>query len=38
MPILEAKAFWVFSEARDDGVAVISAGPYACHLHLAADR
>ena len=23
---------------RDDGVAVASAGPYARHLHLAADR
>jgi len=27
-----------FSEARDDGVAAASAGPYAGHLHLAADR
>jgi len=27
-----------FNEARDDGVAVASAGPYANHLHLAADR
>jgi len=27
-----------FNEARDDGVAVASAGPYADHLHLAADR
>ena len=26
------------NEARDDGVAVASAGPYANHLHLAADR
>jgi len=24
--------------ARDDGVAVASAGPYANHLHLAPDR
>ena len=27
-----------FTEARDDGVAVASAGPYANHLHLAPDR
>jgi len=27
-----------FNEATDDGVAVASAGPYANHLHLAADR
>jgi len=27
-----------FNEARNDGVAVASAGPYADHLHLAADR
>jgi len=27
-----------FNEARDDGVAVASAGPYANHLHLAPDR
>ena len=26
------------NEARDDGVAVASAGPYVNHLHLAADR
>jgi len=26
-----------FNEARDDGVAVASAGPYAYHLHLAPD-
>jgi len=26
-----------FNEARDDGVAVVSAGPHANHLHLAAD-
>jgi len=26
-----------FNEASDDGVAVASAGPYANHLHLAAD-
>ena len=27
-----------FNEATDDGVAVASAGQYANHLHLAADR
>jgi len=27
-----------FTEARGDGVAVKSAGPYANHLHLAPDR
>jgi len=27
-----------FNEARDDEVTVASAGPYANHLHLAADR
>jgi len=27
-----------FIGARDDGVAVASAGPYANHLHLAPDR
>jgi len=27
-----------FNEARDDGVAVESAGPYANHLHLTVDR
>ena len=27
-----------FVEARDDGVAVTSAGPYASHLHLTPDR
>jgi len=27
-----------FNEARDDGVAVASAGPYANHLHLAPDQ
>jgi len=27
-----------FNEARDDGVAVASAGPYANHLHLVPDR
>jgi len=27
-----------FNEARDDGVAVASAGPYANHLHLVPDK
>jgi len=27
-----------FNEARDDGMAVAAAGPYANHLHLAPDR
>jgi len=27
-----------FNEARDTGVAVASAGPYANHLHLALDK
>jgi len=27
-----------FNDARDDGVAVASAGPYADHLHLDSDR
>jgi len=27
-----------FNEARDDGVAVASAGPHANHLHLAPER
>jgi len=27
-----------FNEARDDRVAVASAGPYANHLHLTSDR
>jgi len=27
-----------FNKARDDGVAVASAGRYANHLHLASDR
>jgi len=27
-----------FTVARDDAVAVASAGPYANHLHLALDR
>jgi len=28
----------VINEARDDGVAVASAGPYATHLYLDAER
>jgi len=32
------KNFLDFNEATDDGVAVASAGQYANHLHLAADR
>jgi len=27
-----------FNEARDDGMALLSPGPYPNHLHLAADR
>jgi len=27
-----------FNEARDDGMAVASHGPYGSHLHLAIDR
>jgi len=27
-----------FNEARDDGVAVTSAGPYSAHLHLTPGR
>jgi len=27
-----------FNEARDDRVAVASAGPYTSHLHVALDR
>jgi len=27
-----------FNEARGDGVALVSARPYANHLHLTADR
>ena len=42
---LSARTAWVslltildFTEARDDGVAVASAGPYANDLHLTPDR
>jgi len=39
----KVKPFWIsgfldFNEARDDGVAVASAGPYATHLHLTPER
>jgi len=33
----KGKTILDFTEARDDGVAVASAGPYANHLHLAPD-
>jgi len=33
----EGKTILEFNEARDDGMAVASAGPYANHLHLASD-
>jgi len=35
---LKGKLILDFNEARDVGLAVASAGPYANHLHLAADR
>jgi len=34
----KGKTILDFSEARNDGVAVASAGPYANHLHLAPYR
>jgi len=34
----KGKTILDFNEARDDGVAVASAGPYANHLHLAQDK
>jgi len=34
MPVPERQNHSVFNEARDDGVAVASAGPYANHLHF----
>jgi len=37
-PALERQTILDFNEARDDGVAVASAGPYANHLHFAAER
>jgi len=33
----KSRAILDLNEARDDGVAVASTGPYANHLHLAAD-
>jgi len=33
-----SKTILDFNEARDDGVAVASTGPYATYLHLAPDR
>jgi len=35
---LKGRTFLDFNEARDDGVAVASSGPYANHLHLSPDR
>jgi len=37
-PATEGKTILYFNEARDDGVEVASAGPYANHLHLTPDR
>jgi len=37
-PAQERSTILDFTGARDDGVTVASAGPYANHLHLAADR
>jgi len=37
-PAPETYTILDFTGARDDGVAVESAGPYANHLHLAPDR
>jgi len=34
----QGKTILDFNRARDDGVAVASAGPYANHLRLAPDR
>jgi len=34
----KGRTFLDFNEARDDGVAMTSAGPHADHLHLAPDR
>jgi len=34
----KGEPIWIFNEARDDGVAVAPAGPYANHLHLGPDR
>jgi len=37
-PAAERKTILDFTGARDDGVAVASAGPYANHLHFAPNR
>jgi len=37
-PVPERKTILDFTGARDDIVAVASAGPYTNHLHLAPDR
>jgi len=37
-PAPERLTILYFTEARDDGVAVASAGPYANHLHHTPDR
>jgi len=37
-PATERQTILNFTGARDDWVAVASAGPYANHLHLAPDR
>ena len=37
-PVPEGQTILDFTEARDDGEAVASAGPYANNLHLAPDR
>jgi len=34
----KGRAILDFGEARDDGLAVASAGPHANHLHFAQDR
>jgi len=37
-PVPEGRTILDFNEARDDEVAVASAGPYANHLHFAPAR
>jgi len=37
-PAPERQTILDFTKAREDGVAMASAGPYANHLHLAADK
>jgi len=37
-PATKRQTILEFTGARDDGVAVASAGPYANHLHLAPDK